>query len=84
MKSMKISHVRYQIIGFLVFRFHSDTLFEIWIVLKVTDLQIPMTSGGIRMKSMKMGYFMYQIIVFLNPMQNLFLNLRVLNVFDLQ
>ena len=35
-------------------------------------------------QSMKMGHFMYQIIVFLNPILNIFLNLRVLNVFDLQ
>ena len=83
-KSIIISHVRYQIISFLIFRFHSDTPFGIWIVLKVADLQKAMISGGLRFKSMKMGHFMYQIIVFSEFNTKLFLNLRVLTVFDLQ
>ena len=43
-------------------------------------LQIVMLSGGLRMKSMKMGHFNHKIIVVLNPILKFFLNLR-LNIF---
>ena len=55
---MKISHVRYQIIGFLVFRFHSDDPGG-------RDLINLLTSGGQNIESMIISHVRYQIIDFL-------------------
>ena len=51
--------VRYQIIGFLVFRFQYETDDP-----GGRDLQISMNSGGQNMKSMKISFVRYQIIGF--------------------
>ena len=63
---MKISHVRYQIIGFLVFRFHSDDPGG-------RDLINLLTSGGQNIESMIISHVRYQIIDFFGipiPFQN--------------
>ena len=62
-KIMGEGGVRYHIIGFLAFWFHSDTPF--WrpqMILKAFDLQISMTSRGQNMKSMKISHVRYQIL----------------------
>ena len=58
MISMKISHVRYLIIGFWFLDF------ILKVILKVFDLQISMNSGGQNMKSLKISHVRYQILVF--------------------
>ena len=60
-----MGHVRYQIIGFLVFRFHFETPFLTSDDPGGRDLQISMTSGGQNMKSMKISHVSYQITGFL-------------------
>ena len=52
-KSMKISHVRYQIIGYLVFRFHFDIPFLTSDDQGGCDLQNLLTSGGQNIKSQR-------------------------------
>ena len=55
-KSCEVSNPSF----FFVFQIHSDTPFGTWVVLKIANLQISMTGRGLRIKSMKLGHFMYQ------------------------
>ena len=79
MKWMKISHARSQIIGFLVFRFNSETLFRSH-GHRGLD-QILMTFRGPTMKKNVNSAFYYHCFSESNPKH---MNLRVLNVFHLR
>ena len=57
-----MGHVRYKIIGFLVFRFHFETPFLTSDDPGSSDLQISTTSRVQNMKSMKISRVRYQII----------------------
>ena len=63
-KSLKVSHVRYQIIGFWELQIPFWYPFWPQMILEAFNLQILMTSWGQNMKSMKMSHMRFQIIGF--------------------
>jgi len=63
-KSLKVSHVRYQIIGFWELQIPFWYPFWPQMILEAFNLQILMTSWGQNMKSMKMCHMRFQIIGF--------------------
>ena len=86
-KSMKTGHIRYQIIDFLLYRFHSETLFWPQMILEVVTSKICNYLRMSKYDPMKISLVRYQIkvnlVVFWFHSESHLWPYMILKVFDL-